>query len=197
MTVVRQPIRAALKDQAEEWRLNLLETAVGQDDAAMESYLEGNEPTAEELRALGATELTIVPGGVHFQGDREVLYRALLTLRTATRVLKPLRDFAVTTPDMLYSHVRRIVWESYLNPTRTLSVSATAEKPPLAGKGGPKGRGGRGPDRGGDRGRDRDGGRGRGRDGGRDRGGFGGRGGDRGGGPGGAPTPSLGGTKWL
>ena len=155
------------------------------------------ELAAEELRALGATELTIVPGGVHFQGDREVLYRALLTLRTATRVLKPLRDFAVTTPDMLYSHVRRIVWESYLNPTRTLSVSATAEKPPLAGKGGPKGRGGRGPDRGGDRGRDRDGGRGRGRDGGRDRGGFGGRGGDRGGGPGGAPTPSLGGTKWL
>lgn len=35
----------SLKAEADEWRMNLVETAVGQDDAAMEAYLEGNEPT--------------------------------------------------------------------------------------------------------------------------------------------------------
>ena len=48
----RQPIRAGLKAEADEWRMNLVETAVGQDDAAMEAYLEGNEPSPEALRDL-------------------------------------------------------------------------------------------------------------------------------------------------
>jgi elongation factor G len=48
---VRQPIRDSLKAEADEWRMNLVETAVGQDDAAMEAYLEGNEPDPETLRA--------------------------------------------------------------------------------------------------------------------------------------------------
>ena len=42
----------SLKAEADEWRMNLVETAVGQDDAAMEAYLEGNEPDPETLRAL-------------------------------------------------------------------------------------------------------------------------------------------------
>jgi elongation factor G len=39
-----QPIRDELKAEADEWRSKLVETAVEQDDAAMEAYLEGNEP---------------------------------------------------------------------------------------------------------------------------------------------------------
>ncbi|MEI2687915.1 MAG: elongation factor G [Cypionkella sp.] len=60
----RRPIRAALKAEADEWRLNLLETAVGQDDAAMEAYLDGIEPTPEVLRALirkGTLAIDFVP----------------------------------------------------------------------------------------------------------------------------------------
>ncbi|WP_112312535.1 elongation factor G [Pseudogemmobacter bohemicus] len=49
---VRQPVREELKTDAETWRMNLLENAVSQDDAAMEAYLEGNEPDAETLRGL-------------------------------------------------------------------------------------------------------------------------------------------------
>jgi elongation factor G len=45
-------VRASLKAEAEEWRSKLIELAVEQDDAAMEAYLEGNEPSVEELRAL-------------------------------------------------------------------------------------------------------------------------------------------------
>ena len=36
-----------LKDKAEEYRATLVETAVEQDDEAMEAYLEGQEPSAE------------------------------------------------------------------------------------------------------------------------------------------------------
>jgi elongation factor G len=44
-------IPADLADKAAEYREKLIETAVDQDDAAMEAYLEGNEPSMETLIA--------------------------------------------------------------------------------------------------------------------------------------------------
>jgi elongation factor G len=61
---VRQPIRASLKAEADKWRYNMLELAVGQDDAAMEAYLEGNEPDEATLRKLirkGTLAIDFVP----------------------------------------------------------------------------------------------------------------------------------------
>ncbi|SDE96120.1 elongation factor G [Paracoccus isoporae] len=60
----RQPIRDELKDQAEEWRNNMIELAVEQDDDAMEAYLEGNEPDEATLRKLirqGTLSLSFFP----------------------------------------------------------------------------------------------------------------------------------------
>lgn len=83
--------------------------------------------TATELRWLGATDVRISAGGVHFAAGLPLLYRALLRLRTANRVLRPLREFAAINPEMLYSQTRRVRWEDFLNPTRTLAVYATIE----------------------------------------------------------------------
>ncbi len=47
----RQAIRDDLKAKAEEYREKLIETAVEADDALMEAYLEGNEPSEGQLRA--------------------------------------------------------------------------------------------------------------------------------------------------
>ena len=61
---VRQPIRDELKDTADEWRAKLIENAVEQDDAAMEAYLEGEEPDVATLRKLirkGTLSLSFVP----------------------------------------------------------------------------------------------------------------------------------------
>ena len=44
-------IPANLKDKALEYHQQLVETAVEQDDAVMEAYLEGKEPTLEQLKA--------------------------------------------------------------------------------------------------------------------------------------------------
>jgi elongation factor G len=60
----RQAIRADLQDVATEWRANLVETAVEQDNDVMEAYLEGNEPDEETLRRLirkGTLSLSFVP----------------------------------------------------------------------------------------------------------------------------------------
>jgi putative N6-adenine-specific DNA methylase len=88
----------------------------------------GIEPaTAAELARLGAGNVRPVPGGVHFEADLATLYRACLWLRTPSRILRPLREFAAISADMLYSQTRRVRWEDYLNPTRTLAVQATIE----------------------------------------------------------------------
>ncbi|WP_321366584.1 elongation factor G [uncultured Celeribacter sp.] len=60
----RRPIRADLQDLANEWRDNMIELAVEQDDDAMEAYLEGNEPDEATLRKLirkGTLSLSFFP----------------------------------------------------------------------------------------------------------------------------------------
>jgi elongation factor G len=63
-TWTRQPVREALKAQAEEMRSTMIELAVEMDDAAMEAYLEGEEPDVETLRKLirkGTLAMKFVP----------------------------------------------------------------------------------------------------------------------------------------
>jgi putative N6-adenine-specific DNA methylase len=83
----------------------------------------GLEPVlAGELRELGALDVEPGRGGVHFAGDRTVLYRANLWLRTAIRVLRPILEATVTSPDELYDAVRGLDWSAYLTPDHTLAV---------------------------------------------------------------------------
>jgi putative N6-adenine-specific DNA methylase len=77
---------------------------------------------AGELNDLGAADVLPGRGGVYFAGDRVLLYRANLWLRTAIRVLMPILQAVVTTPDELYDAVRTIDWSHYLTPDHTLAV---------------------------------------------------------------------------
>ena len=61
---VVQDIRAELADKAADMRAELIETAVEQDDAAMEAYLEGEEPDYRKLLDLirkGTLSMSFVP----------------------------------------------------------------------------------------------------------------------------------------
>ena len=80
------------------------------------------EVLAAELVRLGAPEVSIESGGVRFGGGMEAAYRANLWLRTASRVLMPLAEFACETPEQLYLGARAIDWGSYLTPAMTLAV---------------------------------------------------------------------------
>jgi putative N6-adenine-specific DNA methylase len=77
---------------------------------------------ADELRQLGAGDVSPGRGGVSFAGDRAMLYRANLWLRTAVRVLWPILEVTVTSPDELYDAVRGVDWSAYLTPEHTLAV---------------------------------------------------------------------------
>src|SRR3546814_12797617 len=59
-----EDIPADLAEQAAEYRKTLVELAVEQDDVAMEAYLEGEEPSADVLKACirkGAIAGAFVP----------------------------------------------------------------------------------------------------------------------------------------
>ena len=68
----KREIRAELQDMANEWREKMVEAAVEMDEAAMEAYLEGEEPDVATLRKLlrkGTLEMAFVPvlGGSAFK----------------------------------------------------------------------------------------------------------------------------------
>ncbi|MFO0926353.1 MAG: THUMP domain-containing protein [Gemmataceae bacterium] len=83
----------------------------------------GIEPIlADELRRLGAADVAPGRGGVRFAGDRALLYRANLWLRTAVRVLWPILEADVTSPDELYDAIGTIDWAQWMTPEHTLAV---------------------------------------------------------------------------
>ncbi|MGD1903904.1 MAG: class I SAM-dependent RNA methyltransferase [Geitlerinemataceae cyanobacterium] len=86
----------------------------------------GLEPiAARELQGLGASDIAEDYMGVHFSGDRELLYRANLWMRTSFRILQPLREFGCNDVRELYDNVKAIAWEDVLSPDKTLAVRAT------------------------------------------------------------------------
>ena len=80
---------------------------------------------AQELERLGAQEVRPDFTGVHFVGDRSLLYRVNLWARTIFRVLVTLREFPCPDGDRLYQEVQKIDWDQYLQPHNTLAVNAT------------------------------------------------------------------------
>jgi 23S rRNA G2445 N2-methylase RlmL len=72
----------------------------------------------QELAALGATDL--VPGfrAVSFEASDELFYELHLKLRTASRILRVIKDVPAKTPAMLYSQARRIRWQELFDPPR-------------------------------------------------------------------------------
>jgi putative N6-adenine-specific DNA methylase len=77
---------------------------------------------AGELSQLSANKIEVGRGGVHFAADITVLYRANLWLRTAIRVLCPIFEATVMTPEELYDAVQTVDWSQYLTPDHTLAV---------------------------------------------------------------------------
>lgn len=77
---------------------------------------------AEELVRLGMKDAVETRGGARFSGTLEDGYRACLWSRIANRVLLPLGQFPVSSPDELYQAVREIPWEEHLTLNRTFAV---------------------------------------------------------------------------
>ncbi|MBP6065003.1 THUMP domain-containing protein [Bacteroides sp.] len=82
------------------------------------------EVLAEELTALGANDVQIGRRMVAFSGDKELMYKANFCLRTAIRILKPIKQFKAKNADEVYEQIKAIAWENILDVNKTFAVDA-------------------------------------------------------------------------
>lgn len=80
------------------------------------------EILADELRGIGAQNVTVGRRMVSFEGDKEIMYRANLSCRTALRILKPIVKFTADDTDSLYEMTKDFDWTSILSVDKTFSV---------------------------------------------------------------------------
>ena len=90
------------------------------------------EMLAKELIELGANDVQLERRAVSFRGDKALLYRANLCLRTASRILVPIVEATLTPKkkniapeDLLYEAVKRVEWSRYMSVENTFAIDAT------------------------------------------------------------------------
>ncbi|MCX2681530.1 THUMP domain-containing protein [Galbibacter sp. EGI 63066] len=79
----------------------------------------------EELKKLGAMNIEKGVRSVSFEGDTGFMYKANLCLRTAIKILKPIRTFKVRNEQDLYDQVYKMNWEEYITHDNTFAIDAT------------------------------------------------------------------------
>lgn len=82
------------------------------------------EVLANELKNLGAQDVEIGVRNVSFSGDKGFMYKANIALRTAIRILKPIKRFKVFDEDDLYKKLQQIEWERFMDVDNTFAIGA-------------------------------------------------------------------------
>ncbi len=77
---------------------------------------------AYEIKNLGGGNIQKGRRAVTFDGDLGFLYKANISLRTALRILVPIKSFRAINEKQLYSKARKINWNQYLNPSQTFAI---------------------------------------------------------------------------
>ncbi len=89
----------------------------------------GLEPVLlAECRALRLSRVEGQVGGVRFEGPAPDGWRAVLHLRTATRVFRRVARFPAADPGAVYRGAMEVPWERYIGPGRTFAVDAKVSR---------------------------------------------------------------------
>ena len=83
------------------------------------------EVLANEIKNIGAENIQILNRAVSFTGDKEILYRANLQLRTALRIFKNINSFSLRNENQLYSNIKKIDWTEIINIKQSFAVNST------------------------------------------------------------------------
>ena len=79
-----------------------------------------------EIEGLGAHVLEVYSGGVEFEGNLEMAYKACLSLRSASRLLLMIQDVKqIYEPEEMYDAVRSVDWLKIFSPESTFAVYFT------------------------------------------------------------------------
>lgn len=87
------------------------------------------ELLAGEVRALGAQDVQIGRRVVTCSGDKTLLYRANLELRTGIRVLINIGKFRARSEQELYDKLKAMDWSPHLTQDGTLLIDAITQSP--------------------------------------------------------------------
>ena len=83
------------------------------------------EVLAAELVQIGANNVQIERRAVSFTGDKALMYKANLHLRTASRILKPILTFKASNADQVYEHIKTVDWSKYMSVDKTFAIDST------------------------------------------------------------------------
>ena len=83
------------------------------------------EILAQELRNLGAQRIEPGVRMVSFYGDKGFMYKANIALRSALKILKPIKEFRVFNDQSLYKGIQSIDWSEYMNVRQTFVIDTT------------------------------------------------------------------------
>lgn len=83
------------------------------------------EVLATELVNLGANNVELQRRAVSFTGDKALMYRANIHLRTASRILKPVFHCKASDPDELYKALMEFNWTDIMTVKTTFSIEPT------------------------------------------------------------------------
>jgi putative N6-adenine-specific DNA methylase len=86
---------------------------------------------AEELRGLGARKPESLPGGVAFEGDLRICYRANLESRLATRVLLKVGRSPYLNERDVHEGALAISWPDWFSEKQSIRVDVKAIRSPL------------------------------------------------------------------
>jgi len=82
-----------------------------------------------ELKKLGARDIELHNRAVSFTGDKGLIYKCNLHLRTALRILVPIEKFEVQDEQSLYDGIKAIDWEQYMGVDDTLGIDCVLNTP--------------------------------------------------------------------
>ena len=80
------------------------------------------EVLAGEIREIGGRDIEILNRAVGFRGNKYLLYKANLSLRTAIRILVPVLETKIKNQIDLYNRIREYEWEKHLETGMTMAV---------------------------------------------------------------------------
>lgn len=89
------------------------------------------EVLQQELTDIHASDIKKVDGGMLFSGDNEVLYRANISSRIATRILCLVKQGTYENEDDIFNAALAVEWPSWFALEKTIKVSTTAIQCPL------------------------------------------------------------------
>jgi len=82
-----------------------------------------------ELEDLGITNIEKGNRAVTFYGDKQDLYKANIWLRTANRLLMPIKEFTIKNDTDLYNQIKKIPWEGVFDTEQSFAIDSTVFSP--------------------------------------------------------------------